>query len=876
MSDQVPRHLALLLAALAFTSCRAVTQQGRSGEMTSSPGAPVVSLKSSAPNVSVGGSFTLTATARAVTRVVFYDRGRKLGEDRTAPYSLTVRATPVLSGEHTYTAQAFDRAGRSGLSGPVPVEIGVDNLLDNGGFRNGRTSWWVAGGPGVSVQDGEACLNIGRPGANEWDVILGQSGLGLMRDARYTVSFTARADAPTAFKVMLQKNETPYPTYFNEQVGRVTKERRTHHFTFDMTGANDAQASLQFKLGAQKATRLCLGNVVVRGPRFGPGPVAAPVDDRAAVRVNQTGYLPGAPKVAAVAHDSAVPLGWTLLDRDGHPLATGRTRVFGKDAASGDFVHRADFSTFRRSGKGYVLEVGGLRSHPFRIARDLYAPLKRDALAYFYHNRSGIPIEARFVGGPKWARAAGHANPSSDRGGDRATCFGGKDARGNLWPGCRYTLNAGQGWYDAGDHGKYVVNGGLSVWTLMNLYETGRRVSKPGFFPDGSLRLPENANGVSDLLDEARWEMNFLLGMQVPQGSRLALPVGDQSAHSGSLNLSEVDASGMAHHKVHSEQWTDIPSRPDQDRQRRFLYPPSTAATLNLAASAAQCARVFRGVDDAYARRCLQAARRAWQAAERNPQVYAYDNFSGGGAYDDTDVRDEFYWAAAELYTTTGEGSYLSALKASPLYLKATKHGPENDLAWPEVTAAGTITLALVPSKLPAAAVRTARANIVALANTYVSQVAWTGYGVPFRSENYPWGSNSNVLNRGLVLSLASHFTGNVRYRDAALEGMNYVLGRNPLDKSYVSGYGARPLVNPHHRFWAHSRDPRFPAPPPGALAGGPNSSPADPTGNLLKGRCAPQTCYLDDIGTSSLNEVAINWNAPLAWVTTYLDATAQ
>ncbi len=145
-------------------------------------------------------------------------------------------------------------------------------------------------------------------------------------------------------------------------------------------------------------------------------------------------------------------------------------------------------------------------------------PLRYDALAYFYHNRSGIEIEAQYVG-EEYARPAGHLTDAE------VTCFKGKDNSGKDWSGCDYTLDASRGWYDAGDYGKYVVNGGISAWTLMNLYERF-----PDAYPDGSLMIPENSNDVPDLLDEARWEMEFLLGMQVPEGQTL---------------------SGMAHHKMH-------------------------------------------------------------------------------------------------------------------------------------------------------------------------------------------------------------------------------------------------------------------------------------------------------------------------------------
>jgi endoglucanase len=102
---------------------------------------------------------------------------------------------------------------------------------------------------------------------------------------------------------------------------------------------------------------------------------------------------------------------------------------------------------------------------------------------------------------------------------------------------------------------------------------------------------------------------------------------------------------------------------------------------------------------------------------------------------------------------------------------------------------------------------------------------------------------------------------------------MDYLLGRNPLDQSYVSGYGARPMRNPHHRFWAHQLNPAYPSPPPGVLSGGPNnSSMGDPVASTMRGTCAPQTCWRDMAMAWTQNEVAINWNAPFFWVAAFLD----
>ncbi len=565
----------------------------------------------------------------------------------------------------------------------------------------------------------------------------------------------------------------------------------------------------------------------------------------AELRLNQVGYVPGAAKRATVVSDAARPLTWELRDAGGRSVASGQTTVFGPDADSGDRVHVADFSAYSREGTGYTVHVAGARSHPFDIARSVFHRLKYDALAYFYQTRSGIPVEMPYAGGAEWVRPAGHVGVAPNKGDTRVPCA--PDA------GCSYTLDVSGGWYDAGDQGKYVVNGGIAVWTLLDEYERAQRVGAiVRDFADATMNIPERNNGAPDLLDEARWELDFLMKMQVPPAQPHA---------------------GMAHHKVHDVKWTPIPTRPELDPEERRLRPVSTAATLNLAATAAQCARLWKTIDPAFSAKCLAAAETAWDASRANPVILAPpDDSTGGGSYSDRNIGDEQYWAASELYITTGKGRYRQFLTSSDLY-RSVPAGPTS-MTWNSTAALGSISLATVPNGLPADDIAAIKKNVVAAADVYARAAAAQGYGVPFAGR-YQWGSNSVVLNNAIVLSLAFDFTRDVRYLDAVTGAMDYILGRNPMDKSYVSGYGERPLTNPHHRFWAKQADAALPGPPPGVLAGGPNAGLQDPRSRALAG-CAPQKCYEDQYQAYSLNEVCLNWNAPLAWVAAWLDEHAS
>lgn len=563
------------------------------------------------------------------------------------------------------------------------------------------------------------------------------------------------------------------------------------------------------------------------------------------VAVNQHGYLPGSVKIGVARSAAGDPLEWRVIDANGEPVASGKTEVGGGDRESGDALHRADFSALTAAGEGYRLVVDGSESYPFSIDSRIYRSLELSALNFFYQMRSGTPIEVPWAGHWQWTHGPGHMSDA------QVECAG----------GCGYTLDVLGGWYDAGDHGKYVVNGGISAWTLLNLFERAKYLGRVENLEDGSLAIPENGNGVPDVLDEARWEVEFLLKMQVPPGH---------------------DNSGLAHHKIHDSVWTTLGRVPPEVATSRFLHPPSTAATLNLAAVAAQAARIWRDIDGEFSERCRLAAIRAWNAAQKFPALYAPGYASmGGGPYDDTDVSDERYWAAAELFITLRSGDLLELLRASPHHgVFPTRTGHERvrhhtSLTWQATAALGAISLAVVPDALPdVEEISRLRAAIGQAADEYLGLIAEQGYRVPIRAgENghYPWGSNSLVANNALVMALAHDFSHDGKYVTGVVQAADYLLGRNPLSFSYVSGFGENALSNPHHRFWAHQKKSAYPHPPPGALAGGPNSRLQDPTARRI-GSCPPQRCYIDHVDAWSVNEVAINWNAPLAWIAAFLD----
>ncbi|GGU43437.1 glycoside hydrolase family 9 protein [Lentzea flava] len=707
---------------------------------------------------------------------------------------------------------------------------GYERVL-NGTFSDTKSPWWSSGNTPSGVDLGRLCAAVPAGTVNPWESMIGQNDVPLEAGQAYTLRFTASATRDVTARAVVQTTASPIATTLNKPVALTSTPKAFQFVGTSTVATRHGQVSFQMG-GATQAYTICLDDVSLIGGVIPPGggwTYGSPV------RVNQHGYLASGAKRASVVSNATEPVIWSLRDNTGAVVTSGSTTVHGADPMSGDHVHIADFSAVRQTGSDYTLSVGADVSEPFDIAAKPYDQLRRDSLEYFYHNRSGIPIEAKYVG-TSYARVAGHIGVAPNKGDTAVPCLPGE---------CDYTLDVSGGWYDAGDHGKYVVNGALAAWQLMDLYERSLiRLDFEGL-RDGLLAIPENGNRVPDVLDEARWEVEFLLKMQVPAGKPLA---------------------GMAHHKIHDLAWTAHPMLPGNDPQPRYLHKPSTAATLNLAAAAAQCARIWLLWDPAFAKRCQAAAETAWQAAKANPAIYApREDGVGGGPYDDTNVTDEFSWAAAELYAATHKREYLDAI---------TTQLTPTGFSWKDTGGLADLTIARLPLLFPAGKVLAARHRVLQVADGHVADLKGQGYPNPWRPADgqYVWGSTSATANAAVIMATAYDLSRKPVYRDAVLESMDYLLGRNGLNQSFISGYGERASENQHHRHWSHQLNPALPNPAAGSLAGGPNSGLQDPVAQQNLPGCAPAKCYIDDIGSWSTNEVAINWNSALAWVSAFAD----
>jgi endoglucanase len=732
------------------------------------------------------------------------------------------------------------------------------DLVTNPSFDNGVIAPWSAYGvtsttvQSDAVQTDALCADIPAGTTNPWDAAIQLENVPVVNAGGYEFSFRARAAKDATITTAFQQGA---PGYERIAGGNPALTSQWQSFTYSGTAGKDGTGSVVFQGGGQGANTVCIDDVhLLSGVQ--PPPYVPDTGPR--VRVNQVGYLPFGPKGATLVTDATTPLPWQLRNAAGSVVASGTTTPRGTDRTSGQNVATIDFSSWTAPGTGYTLSTDGETSRPFAVSATIYQQLRRDSKTFFYTQRSGTPIRDSLV--PGYGRAAGHVGVAPNQG-DTAVGCQQPVAWLDGWtcdPAFRTDVTGG--WYDAGDHGKYVVNGGIATAQLLGEYERNQRADDADrrALADVTLRIPEAGNKVPDILDEARWELTWMLKMQVPANTTVT---------------GLTPYAGMAFLKVQDDSWTGLPLAPANDPKVRELHRPSTAATLNLAAVAAQGARVFAPYDKAFSRRLLSAARTAYTAAKAHPAVYSpeADGNSGGGAYADGNVIDEFYWAAAELYITTGKAEYRTDLLASPQHTADVFS--VNGFSWNTLAPLARMDLATTRNGLPKAERDRIRASVVAGADKILALADQQPYGQPYAPADgrFDWGSNSNLLNNLQVLATAYDLTEAAKYRRAVLVGMDYLLGRNALNHSYVTGYGTVFSQNQHSRMYAHQLDPSLPHPPVGSIAGGPNSSIQDPVAqSKLKG-CTGQFCYLDDIGSWSTNEIAINWNSALSWVSSFV-----
>lgn len=769
----------------------------------------------------------------------------------------------------------------------MPVNyVSAGQQLGQTDFENGiGLPWHVCesqpGKMDFEISDGVYKITIVNPGGasrggeDRWDCQFRHRGLKIISGNSYKVSFEITASNDCTYYTKIgdmgepftedwhgEPDPSQHEAFWNVQHLQANQMKKVEG-TF--TANRNADVEWAFHIGGDtvpEGTVFTFDNMSLECTTSNENDYQQPEEwIRSDILTNQLGYFTGMSKKATLLSDAASSVKFDLKDKSGKVVFSGKSKPMGLDKDSEDNVHELDFSEYEKDGVYYLEAENGSKSREFEIGiGKAYSCMLYDSLNYFYQNRSGVEIESQYIisgDSSSLARAAGH--PSDVASIEQTWGYTGSSG----------TQDVTGGWYDAGDHGKYVVNGGISLWTMQNQYEIAVKNGYDDVYADGTMSIPENANGYPDLLDEARYEMEWMFKMMVRDG----------------------DYANMVYHKVHDIKWTALALAPADDPEERIIKPPTTAATLNMAACAAQAYRLWKDIDPEFADICLNNAKLAYEAAKKHPEMYApLDESIGGGPYGDDDATDEFYWAACELFISTDDISYMKDAEASSHYMKTEvklSGGEDVDSSgsfnWGHVAALGNLSMAANVDKLDSTAKKKLIDSVCSAAEHYEELTENQGYGQPYEPgtvnyaidrKGYIWGSNSFIMNNNIIMAYAYELSGDEDYLDGVISGMDYILGRNPMDYSYVTGYGSHSVKYPHHRWWSNQADANFPEAPNGVLVGGPNSGMQDPwvKGSGWKpGEIAPAKCYMDNIEAWSVNECTINWNTPLAWVSAYL-----
>jgi endoglucanase len=506
--------------------------------------------------------------------------------------------------------------------------------------------------------------------------------------------------------------------------------------------------------------------------------------------------------------------------RDGSIAFQGNLTAPVDDPDSGDRVATADFSELREQGLFY-LDVPGIgTSWHFAIGPKLFEHAYYLATRGYYGQRCGTAVDLA-PDFPQYKHAACHLNgawhPSSGKTGPRVSTHG---------------------WHDAGDYGRYVVNSGITTGTLLGAWELYgpqlRRIA---------LHIPESGNGTPDILNEIRWNLDWMLTMQ--------------------------DEDGGVWHKQTSDHFCAF-VMPPQDLLTSYVIGTdstpykSSCATADFAAVIAIAAREFRPFDSAYADRCLRAAEKAWNWLSKYPDV-TFQNPPGvtTGDYSDKDCSDEHLWAAAELWRTTRNKTYEQYFLAHYADSLPTIR-PVGPASWSQVGPLALWSYVLGDGS-DKSAVAAIRSRSFSAADAIASRTTRSPYRVSLTSSDYIWGSNGVAMNYSLQLLMANKFQANPQYVDAAMDNLHYVLGRNTFSLSFVTQLGDNSVKHIHHR---PSASDGLDLPWPGLMAGGPNAGRQDSVmKKLVAAGLPPAKSYVDADGAYACNEIAINWNAPLVFV---------
>lgn len=560
-----------------------------------------------------------------------------------------------------------------------------------------------------------------------------------------------------------------------------------------------------------------------------------------AIMVNQVGYEADAASKKAVASQ---PGSYVLKNVGGEVVWQGQAGEAVLDPLCGETLYPLNFGSVQTAGTYYLENAGGVRSDSFAIGEDVLKGVHNAMIKALYFQRCGCALEEKYAG--PYVHAACHMADSRVYG-EQGKSF---EARG--------------GWHDAGDYGRYITPAAVTIGHLLYAYQL-----YPAAFAE-KLNIPESGNGMPDVLNECRYELEWMLKMQREDGG--------------------------VYHKLTAWRHADF-IMPEEDKDDFYAYPVSSLAVADFCACMALASRVYHQAGEKeFAARMDGAARRAWRWLTENPQPLLFANPEGSntGDYGDTTDADERLWAAAEMLRLAvwrGEdtGEYAGTLR------RILDTGLEvTDFGWTDVAgfaAMGVLTDAGAGEAAGEDILQRLRKAVLSEAERLAGLGKQNAFGMAMGAGDFCWGSNMVVTNRGILLALACEILETREesgaedekmtetapriavYRELIQAQIDYLLGKNITGYSFVTGFGDHAYRHPHLRTTAADG---IDEPMAGWVSGGPNGKPGDELAiRMIPVGTPPMKCYLDREECYSLNEMTIYWNSSAVFVTAYLRSKA-
>lgn len=685
-------------------------------------------------------------------------------------------------------------------------------LIPGGTFDAESDKWALytesGGSAEMSTTGGELVVKTANTGSVAHGVQIYCDGFELLQGGKYKISFDMSSTVPRTIEWRVQLNGGDYHAYAGDESIQLGPDMQNITREFTMEEASDPAPRLCFNIGKQQsgneigAHDIHLDNVslmLIDGSNAQASSTGADIKD---ININQVGYKPSDEKIA-IFRNAGADKTFEIVDKSGKSVYSGSVTGSYQSEGANETVAYGDFSDFKTPGTYQIKSDSGLESFAFTIGDDVYADVFADINKMMTMQRCGMELTNSVAG--DFAHPACHIG--------KATTYPNGEA-----------VDVSGGWHDAGDYGRYIAPAAKAVCDLMLAYE-----DNPSAFADDT-GIPESGNKIADVLDEAKYELDWMLKMQFGDGS--------------------------VSHKVTFKNFSGM-VMPQDANDELVLLPVSNTATGDFAAAMFMAARVYKNVDASFAGTCQDAAYKAldYMKAHYNDAGFRNPGDVSTGEYPDDNAIDEYLWALCEGYKSTNDTAMLGMIKECNL-----DSITENGLGWQCVTMYAYY--AYLTSKAPSDGVSKIMSDrFDACVKEIIDAINADGYHSSIRGA-YPWGSNMTIANNGMILLMADKLHGNTNNEKLAKYQLDYLLGSGPTSYCFVTGYGSLSPSDTHHR-----PSQALHKTLPGMLVGGPDSNLEDPYAQAtLSGKPAAM-CYADNSQSYSCNEITIYWNSPLIYL---------